>query len=70
MAACGQMGRYYDLPTGIAAGMADSKLPDAQVGIRERLYDIAGGTQRRKHGLRVGRHARESARRQYGKFRH
>ena len=32
MAACGQMGRYYDLPTGIAAGMADSKLPDAQSG--------------------------------------
>ncbi len=32
MAACGQMGRFYDLPTGIAAGMADSKVPDAQSG--------------------------------------
>jgi len=32
MAACGQMGRFYDLPTGIAAGMADSKLPDIQSG--------------------------------------
>ena len=32
MAACGQMGRFYDLPTGIAAGMTDSKLPDAQSG--------------------------------------
>ncbi len=32
MAACGQMGRYYDLPTGIAAGMADAKFPDAQSG--------------------------------------
>lgn len=30
MAACGQMGRYYNLPTGVAAGMADAKFPDAQ----------------------------------------
>lgn len=37
MAACGQMGRYYDLPTGIAAGMADAKLPDAQSGF-EKAY--------------------------------
>ncbi len=35
MAACGQMGRFYDLPTGIAAGMADSKLPDAQSGFEK-----------------------------------
>ncbi len=35
MAACGQMGRYYDLPTGIAAGMADSKLPDSQSGFEK-----------------------------------
>ncbi len=35
MAACGQMGRYYNLPTGIAAGMADSKLPDAQSGFEK-----------------------------------
>jgi trimethylamine--corrinoid protein Co-methyltransferase len=32
MAACAQMGRYYDLPTGVASGMSDSKLPDAQAG--------------------------------------
>ncbi len=35
MAACGQMGRFYDLPTAIAAGMADSKLPDAQSGFEK-----------------------------------
>ncbi len=40
MAACGQMGRFYDLPTGIAAGMADSKLPDAQAGY-EKGYTTA-----------------------------
>lgn len=32
MAACGQMVRFYDLPSGIAAGMTDSKIPDAQSG--------------------------------------
>jgi len=37
MAACGQMGRFYGLPTGIAAGMADAKLPDAQSGY-EKAY--------------------------------
>ena len=40
MAACAQMGRFYDLPTGIAAGMADSKLPDAQSGY-EKAYTNA-----------------------------
>lgn len=40
MAACGQMGRYYDLPTGIAAGMADSKIPDAQSGF-EKGYTLS-----------------------------
>ena len=39
MAACGQMGRFYDLPTGIAAGMADSKIPDAQSGY-EKAYTL------------------------------
>ncbi len=34
-AACGQMGRFYDLTTGVAAGMADSKLPDAQSGFEK-----------------------------------
>lgn len=31
-AACGQMARFYDLPGGSAAGMADAKLPDVQSG--------------------------------------
>jgi len=39
MAACGQMGRFYDLPTGIAAGMTDAKLPDAQAGF-EKGYTV------------------------------
>ena len=43
MAACGQMGRFYDLPTGIAAGMADSKLPDAQSGYEKAYTDILAG---------------------------
>ena len=40
MAACGQMGRYYDLPTGIAAGMADAKVPDAQSGFEKAYTDV------------------------------
>jgi len=43
MAACGQMGRYYDLPTGIAAGMADSKLPDAQSGYEKAYTNALAG---------------------------
>ncbi|MDH3452521.1 MAG: trimethylamine methyltransferase family protein [Gammaproteobacteria bacterium] len=43
MAACGQMGRFYDLPTGIAAGMADSKLPDAQSGYEKAYTDVLAG---------------------------
>jgi len=39
MAACGQMGRYYNLPAGVAAGMADAKLPDAQSGY-EKGYTV------------------------------
>lgn len=39
MAACGQVGRYLDLPTGIAAGMSDSKIPDAQSGF-EKAYTV------------------------------
>lgn len=31
-AAAVQMGRYYDLPNSVAAGMTDSKIPDAQHG--------------------------------------
>jgi trimethylamine---corrinoid protein Co-methyltransferase len=40
MAACGQMGRYYNLPTGIAAGMADSKIPDIQAGFEKGYTEV------------------------------
>jgi len=30
--ACAQMGNFYDLPTGAASGMSDSKIPDSQSG--------------------------------------
>ena len=43
MAACGQMGRYYGLPTGIAAGMADAKLPDAQSGYEKAYTNVLAG---------------------------
>ena len=42
-AACGQMGRHYDLPTGIAAGMADSKIPDAQSGYEKGYTNTLAG---------------------------
>jgi trimethylamine---corrinoid protein Co-methyltransferase len=40
MAACAQMAHYYDLPGAIAAGMTDSKVPDAQSGY-EKGYTLA-----------------------------
>lgn len=43
MAACGQMGRFYDLPTGIAAGMADSKMPDVQSGYEKAYTNVLAG---------------------------
>lgn len=43
MAACGQMGRFYGLPTGIAAGMADAKLPDAQSGYEKSYTTTLAG---------------------------
>ena len=43
MAACAQMGRFYDLPTGVAAGMADSKLPDAQAGYEKGYTTVLAG---------------------------
>nr|WP_200840547.1 trimethylamine methyltransferase family protein [Geminicoccus flavidas] len=42
-AACAQMGRFYDLPTGSAAGMSDSKLPDAQAGYEKGYTDVLAG---------------------------
>lgn len=42
-AACAQMGRFYDLPTGSAAGMTDSKIPDAQSGYEKGYTDVLAG---------------------------
>ncbi|MCZ4280078.1 trimethylamine methyltransferase family protein [Kiloniella laminariae] len=40
VAACAQMGRFYDLPTGVPSGMCDSKVPDYQAGA-EKGYNHA-----------------------------
>ncbi len=46
MAACAQMGHFYNLPVGVPAGMTDSKVPDAQSGFEkgytEALAALAG----------------------------
>jgi len=46
-AAAAQLGRYLDIPTGIASGMSDSKLPDVQSGWEKgfltALPGLAGG---------------------------
>ena len=46
-AACAQMGQFYDLPTGVPAGMSDAKLPDAQAGYEKGMTNLlaaqAGG---------------------------
>jgi trimethylamine--corrinoid protein Co-methyltransferase len=46
-AACAQMGQFYDLPTGVPAGMTDAKLPDAQAGYEKGMTNLlaaqAGG---------------------------
>ncbi len=42
-AACAQMARFYDLPGGAAAGMADSKLPDIQSGYEKGITDVMAG---------------------------
>jgi trimethylamine--corrinoid protein Co-methyltransferase len=47
MAACAQMAHFYDLTGGVAAGMTDSKLPDAQAGYEKgysnAMAALAGG---------------------------
>ena len=58
MAACAQMGQFYDLPTGVASGMSDSKLPDAQSGA-EKGTTTPGRQRRRQPDLRGGWHAGE-----------
>ncbi len=42
-AACAQMGQFYGLPTGSAAGMADAKLPDAQAGWEKGISNVMAG---------------------------
>ncbi|WP_051328909.1 trimethylamine methyltransferase family protein [Geminicoccus roseus] len=42
-AACAQMGRFYDLPTGSAAGMTDSKIPDSQAGFEKAYTNVLAG---------------------------
>ena len=42
-AACSQMLQFYDLPGGAAAGMADSKMPDAQSGYEKGTTLVMAG---------------------------
>ncbi len=42
-AACAQMGRFYDLPGGSAAGMTDSKMPDIQSGYEKGATTVLAG---------------------------
>ncbi len=42
-AGCAQMHRFYDLPGGAAAGMADSKLPDMQAGWEQAISNVMAG---------------------------
>ncbi|MBT4521352.1 MAG: trimethylamine methyltransferase [Halieaceae bacterium] len=43
MAAAAQIGRFYDLPTTVAASMTDSKLPDAQAGYEKGISSVMAG---------------------------
>ncbi|MEM6887643.1 MAG: trimethylamine methyltransferase family protein [Pseudomonadota bacterium] len=40
---CAQMHRYYDLPGGAAAGIADAKLPDMQAGWEQMCSNVMAG---------------------------
>lgn len=42
-AGCAQMHRFYGLPGGAAAGMADSKLPDMQAGWEQAISTVLAG---------------------------
>ena len=42
-AGCAQMHRYYDLPGGAAAGIADAKLPDMQAGWEQATSNVMAG---------------------------
>ncbi|MEM7344413.1 MAG: trimethylamine methyltransferase family protein [Chloroflexota bacterium] len=43
MAAAAQIGRFYDLPTSVAASMTDSKVPDAQAGYEKGITAVVAG---------------------------
>jgi trimethylamine--corrinoid protein Co-methyltransferase len=42
-AGCAQMHKYYDLPGGAAAGIADSKMPDMQAGWEQMCSNVMAG---------------------------
>ncbi len=42
-AACGQMARHYNLPSGSPAGMADAKMPDIQSGYEKGITTVMAG---------------------------
>ncbi len=42
-AACAQMGNFYGLPCGAAAGIADAKLPDMQAGYEKAISNVMAG---------------------------
>ncbi len=42
-AGCAQMGRFYGLPCGAAAGIADAKLPDMQAGWEQATSNVMAG---------------------------
>ncbi len=42
-AGCAQMHRFYDLPGGAAAGIADSKMPDMQAGWEQAISNVLAG---------------------------
>jgi trimethylamine--corrinoid protein Co-methyltransferase len=42
-AGCAQMARFYGLPGGAAAGIADSKLPDMQAGWEQAISNVMAG---------------------------
>lgn len=42
-AAAAQIANHYDLPSGVCAGMADSKVPDAQAGYEKAMSTLSAG---------------------------
>ena len=42
-AGCAQMGQFYGLPNGAAAGIADAKLPDMQAGWEQAISNVMAG---------------------------